>query len=143
MSLLCFGGKHAARAGEIWNQGLYFSSCRRCGCDMIRADKEWEAVPHGFRIVWRPVRRSGLAGPKQATRNLPIVIPQRLLEGPPPAAPAPVRSGAARRPPGLVQLVSLGVELMALYGAAGFRKWRRNLAARLRRRHAAVLLLAR
>lgn len=143
MSLLCFAGKHAARTGETWNQGLYFSSCRRCGCDMVRADKVWEPVPLGFRIVWRLVQRPGPAGRKEVVPNLPMVIPLRPVEPPPATAPVPVRSHAARRPFGLVHLVFLGVELLALYGGDGFRKWRKTLAARRLQRHAAVLLLAR
>lgn len=142
MYLLCFAGKHAARTGEIWNQGLYFSSCRRCGCDMVRADKVWEPVPHGFRIVWRLVEGPEPAGPKEVIPNLPMVIPQGPVELPPATAPVPVRSHASRRTFSLVQLVFLGVELVALYGADGFRKWRRNLAARRLQRHATVLLLA-
>jgi hypothetical protein len=143
MSLLCFAGKHAAHTGETWNQGLYFSSCRRCGCDMVRADRIWKPVPHGFKIVWRPVERPEQAGRKQVIRNLPMVIPQGAVEPLPATAPVPVRSHAARRPFGLVQLVFLGVELLAIYGADGIRKWRRNVAARRLQRHATVLLLAR
>jgi hypothetical protein len=142
MSLLCFAGKHAARPSEIWNQGLYFSSCRRCGCDMVRADKVWEPVPHGFRIVWRPVERPR-PGRREVIQNLPMVIPQGPIEPSPATAAVPVRSGAARRPFGLVQLLFLGVELLALYGADGFRKWRKNATVRRLQRHAAVLLLAR
>jgi hypothetical protein len=141
MSLLCFAGKHAARPSEIWNQGLYFSSCRRCGCDMVRADKVWEPVPNGFRIVWRRAERPDQAGPKDAIRNLPMVIPQG------PAIPSPgrvtVRSRSARRPLGLVHLVFLGFELLALYGADGFTKWRKNATARRMQRHAPMLLLPR
>lgn len=143
MSLLCFAGKHAARTGEIWNQGLYFSSCRRCGCDMVRADEVWAPVPHGFRIVWRLMERPEQAERKEVIRNLPMVIPQRPVEPPPATARGLVRSRAARLPLGLMHLVFLGVELLALYGADGFRKWRRNLAARRLQRHATVLLLAR
>jgi hypothetical protein len=142
MSLLCFGGKHAARTGETWNQGLYFSSCRRCGCDMIRADKTWEPVPLGFRIVWRPARPEPAAR-KDMIRNLPMVIPQGPAEPPPATVPAPVPSRAARRSFSLVQLVFVGVELLALYGADGFGKWRKRVAARRLQRHAAVLLMAR
>ena len=142
MSLLCLAGKHAARTGEIWNQGLYFSSCRRCGCDMVRADKVWETVPRGFRIVWRPMERSERTGPARLIRNLPMVIPQGPVETPRARTPVPVQSRAAPRKFGLVQLVFVGVELLALYGADGFRKWRKNVAARRLQRNAVVLLLA-
>jgi hypothetical protein len=141
MSLLCFVGKHTGCPSEIWNQGLYFSSCRRCGCDMVRADTVWEPVPHGFRIVWRPAKGPEQAGPTDAIRNLPMVI----LQGPviPPPARVTVRNGTARRPLGLMHLVFLGFELLALYGADGFTKWRRSVTSRHLQRHAPVLLLAR
>jgi hypothetical protein len=141
MSLLCFAAKHAARTGEIWNQGLYFSSCRRCGCDMVRADRVWERVPHGFRIVWRPAEGPEQVERKNVIRNLPMVIPQGPGERP--SAPTPMRSRSRRRPLGLVHLAFLGVELLALYRADSLRKWRKNLTARRQQRHATVLLLAR
>jgi hypothetical protein len=142
MSLLCFSGKHAARTSGVWNQGLHFSSCRRCGCDMIRADKAWEAVPLGFRIVWRPAMRPGQSGRTEAIRNLPMVIPQDPLSPKPAAAPSAVRSRAVRRPFGWVPLIVLGVEILALCGANGFRKWLGNLAPKGLRRHRTVLLMA-
>lgn len=142
MSLFCLAGKHAARTGETWNQGLCFSSCRRCGCGMVRADKAWEPVPHGFRIVWRPAERPEPPGRKEVIRNLLMVIPQGPVESPTGTAQLSVRSQAGRRSFSLVQLVFLGVELIALYGADGFRKWCRNLAARRLKRHATVLLPA-
>lgn len=140
MSLLCFVGRHAARPSKIWNQGLCFSSCRRCGCDMVRADKVWEPVRHGFRIVWRRVERPEQAERKGVIRNLPMVIPQGPVELP--SAPIPMRSRFPRRPLGLVQLVFLGVELLALFGAEGFTTWRRNVAAKRPRRRVPVLRLA-
>lgn len=142
MSLLCLAGKHAARTGETWNQGLYFSICRRCGCGMVRAAKVWEPVPHGFRIVWRPVERPEQAERRDVIRNFPMVIPRGPVELPPAPARRPGRTGAARRPFGLVHMVFLAVELLALFSSDGFRKWRKNVTARHQQRHASVLLLA-
>jgi hypothetical protein len=142
MSLLCLAGKHVARTGETWNQGLYFSRCRRCGCDMVRADKVWETVPPGFRIVWRPVERPEQAGPTQVSRNLPIVILQGPRQRPPESAPLLVLRHHPRRPFGLLQLLFVGAELLVVYGADNFRKWRKNLAARRLQRPAVLLLPA-
>jgi hypothetical protein len=41
-------------ASARWNDGYCFTSCSRCGRDMVRsAFGEWH-VPKGFRVVWRP-----------------------------------------------------------------------------------------
>ncbi|TMJ17977.1 MAG: hypothetical protein E6G94_00965 [Alphaproteobacteria bacterium] len=53
MSMLCRLGGHEAAEGEVWNQGYYFSRCRRCGRDMIRTGAEWQVVPEGHRVVWK------------------------------------------------------------------------------------------
>lgn len=53
MSMLCRLGGHEAAEGEVWNQGYYFSRCRRCGRDMIRAGADWQVVPEGHRVVWK------------------------------------------------------------------------------------------
>jgi hypothetical protein len=53
MSMLCRLGGHEAAAGEVWNAGYYFSRCRRCGRDMIRAGADWQVVPEGHRVVWK------------------------------------------------------------------------------------------
>jgi len=38
----------------VWNNGFYFGSCGRCGCDLVRgAHDRWRAVPRGFKVVWR------------------------------------------------------------------------------------------
>jgi hypothetical protein len=140
MSLRCLAGKHAARTRETWNQGLYFSSCRRCGCDMVRAEKIWETVPQGFRIVWRRVERPEQAGTAQVSRNGPVVILQGQC--PPESAPLSVRRHHAPRPFGLLQLLFVGVELLVVYGADNFRKWHKNVAARRLQRPAVVLLPA-
>jgi hypothetical protein len=139
MSLRCLAGKHAARTGETWNQGLYFSSCRRCGCDMVRAEKIWETVPQGFRIVWRPVERPDQAGPPQG----PVVILQAQRQRPPESRPLPVRRHHAPRPFALLQLLFVGVELLVVYGADNFRKWHKNMAAERLQRPVILLLPAR
>lgn len=47
-------GLHKPRAGEVWNNGHYFSSCRDCGCDLVRDNSNsWGTVPKGMRVVWR------------------------------------------------------------------------------------------
>ena len=55
-SLLCQWGKHTPERLPIWNEGYYFSRCRRCGSDIVRPlDGGWQ-VPSGYRVVWRTDR---------------------------------------------------------------------------------------
>jgi hypothetical protein len=144
MPLLCFARSHAARPSDLWNQGLCFSSCRRCGRSMVRGEAGWQMVPRGFRIVWKPVMRPAEAGPEEMVRNLPMVIPKAPPRGP---SPVPIRAVPKKRS-GLRQasfadLVFLGVRLLAWYGAAGFDNWRRNITTRRLQRRAPMLMLAR
>jgi hypothetical protein len=53
MSILCALGGHEAAAAETYNSGYYFSSCRRCRCDMIRSGAAWREVPQGHKVVWK------------------------------------------------------------------------------------------
>lgn len=61
MSLLCSVTGHSADTVHHHNQGLDFTTCHRCGCDLIRngAASEWTQVPKGFRVVWREFGREG------------------------------------------------------------------------------------
>ena len=55
MLVFCKMGAHSAGERPVWNNGFYFSSCARCGCDLVRgAHDGWRAVPKGFKVVWRP-----------------------------------------------------------------------------------------
>jgi hypothetical protein len=57
MRLFCRLGRHRAKPMPKWNGGYYFSQCRRCGVDLIRACfGRWEE-PDGFRVVWKPATR--------------------------------------------------------------------------------------
>ncbi|HEV2867259.1 MAG TPA: hypothetical protein VGX37_12185 [Allosphingosinicella sp.] len=53
MPLLCRLGLHSAEPLARWNDGYYFTRCRRCRRDLVRtAYGRWH-VPRGFRIVWQ------------------------------------------------------------------------------------------
>jgi hypothetical protein len=55
MSLSCRLGSHVAQARPIWNDGICFSTCTRCGCALVRrASSTWERPPSGYRVVWKP-----------------------------------------------------------------------------------------
>ena len=70
MNILCTLHAHRPGYREVWNEGYFFSSCERCGRDLIRTDSEWRAIPRGHRVVWRngPYRHSLASGFR---RNLP------------------------------------------------------------------------
>jgi hypothetical protein len=77
MSLLCAIGGHEAAAGETYNCGYWFSRCRRCRCDMIRAGGAWETVPQGHRVVWRSAGAHSI--PTDFAHVLPVVHPTANL----------------------------------------------------------------
>ena len=59
MTLLCTVAGHNARTIHHHNQGLDFTLCHHCGCDLIRAEGgDWTEVPKGFRVVWREFGRA-------------------------------------------------------------------------------------
>ena len=72
MSVLCLIQGHSPADEQVWNRGYSFARCRRCRCDMIRSDGEWETVPRGHRVVWK----AGLhehSRPAGYVRNLPVL----------------------------------------------------------------------
>lgn len=55
----------------VWNEGYFFTSCTRCGRDMMRADGPWRTVPRKYRLVWRSgYHRHAL--PSDFGRRLPV-----------------------------------------------------------------------
>lgn len=60
VSLRCALGWHAPEPTPRWNDGYYFSRCRRCGCDLVRtAFDNWQ-IPRGYRVVWSRTRPEGV-----------------------------------------------------------------------------------
>lgn len=53
MKVRCLAMRHPP-AAITFNQGLYFTTCRDCGVELVRErDMAWRKVPRGFRISWR------------------------------------------------------------------------------------------
>jgi hypothetical protein len=79
MTLLCTVAGHSARSTHHHNQGLDFTLCHHCGCDLIRADidGEWTEVPKGFRVVWREFGRAGDAASVAARMGRVLPTPRR------------------------------------------------------------------
>ena len=91
MSMLCFFQGHSPSDDQVWNRGYSFSRCRRCRCDLIRSDAEWQTVPRGHRVVWKEGRHEH-SRPAAYVRNLPVLY--RGLRG---GVPAAWRGGWQRR----------------------------------------------
>lgn len=54
MSLLCSLGRHQPGPLPRWNDGFYFTTCQRCGRDLVRTAFERWHLPDGYRVVWSP-----------------------------------------------------------------------------------------
>lgn len=72
MSLLCFVQGHSPSEEQVWNRGYSFAKCRRCSCDLIRSDADWEIVPRGLRVVWKQGAHEH-SRPVGYVRNLPVL----------------------------------------------------------------------
>lgn len=118
MALLCSVGRHATQPSDICNQGLYFSTCRRCGCDMIGSAVKWKPVPRNKQVVWRTTRGSQPACLPETIRNLPMVIAQKVR-------------GKSRLRARFADFVSMDLTMLAWTGAGGLRLWRSKFATRL------------
>jgi CheY-like chemotaxis protein len=55
-NIICAIGGHAPRPEPTRNRGIEFTRCRRCGADLVRKRGAWQAVPKGYRVVWRSRR---------------------------------------------------------------------------------------
>lgn len=53
LPLLCALGRHKAEPLPQWNNGYYFSRCKRCGLDLVRTAFEGWHLPQGSKVVWR------------------------------------------------------------------------------------------
>ncbi|WP_188055140.1 MULTISPECIES: hypothetical protein [unclassified Sphingosinithalassobacter] len=85
MGGLCSIVGHTAESLHHHNQGLDFSSCHQCGCDLIRADGDWTEVPRGFRVVWKEFGRASDAASVAARMRRPAPPPpRREPRNPPP-----------------------------------------------------------
>ena len=56
LPILCALGRHRAGRRVHWNDGFYFTCCRRCGRDLVRTTYGGWHVPRGARVVWSPRR---------------------------------------------------------------------------------------
>jgi hypothetical protein len=84
MRLWCALAGHAPDAGlATWNIGYCFSRCERCGRDIVRTGEGRWKVPHGYRIVWRPLPAKTAEPPAQTVEHElpPAIDPEPLPWG--------------------------------------------------------------
>ena len=65
MSIVCSVIGHKASSASVWNRGHHFSTCTRCGADLVESeDDRWITPPPGYRIVRKqPVRVAQISAP--------------------------------------------------------------------------------
>ncbi len=62
MNALCALRVHRPVIPGIWNRGIQFSRCGRCGHDLVATNGSWERVPPRYRVVWKSGLEHSLAG---------------------------------------------------------------------------------
>ena len=83
LPLLCLFGRHQVDPAVCWNCGICFSSCLRCGRDLIRSGDDLWHIPKGHRVVWRPLASSLLPLQPEAQRlvapsaEVPVQTPRK------------------------------------------------------------------
>jgi hypothetical protein len=82
VTLMCLIGGHAPEKEQTWNEGYFFSRCRRCSQSLIRTSGRWLATPSGYQVAWKSGRHRH-AIPSDFRRNLPLLggKPWRWLRG--------------------------------------------------------------
>ncbi|WP_140867510.1 hypothetical protein [Sphingomonas oligophenolica] len=104
-TLPCRLGFHKPVAPGMWNGGYCFTTCSRCGRDMVRSlFGEWH-VPVDFRVVWHARPSEPLAEraapPPPAMPQSAAPVSARVVAPPMPARPpvsAPSRKAKMDKP---------------------------------------------
>ncbi|HEY1606826.1 MAG TPA: hypothetical protein VGF77_14640 [Allosphingosinicella sp.] len=105
MDIFCRAGRHSRTPDEpVWNNGYWFSSCKRCGCDLVRrGGGRWRTAPNGFKVVWKP-RREGqidwngliaMRPDRKPADSLPMLEASNDRDSPEPAAAPAVEESEA------------------------------------------------
>ena len=68
MSIVCSVIGHKAASASVWNRGHHFSTCTRCGADLVESeDDRWITPPAGYRIV----RKQAMVAPEARMPSVP------------------------------------------------------------------------
>ena len=119
MRLSCAVGRHRAGPRRVRNQGFEFGGCGLCGRDLVRSRGSWQAVPKGFRVVWR--RERGPQAELSAAQLLDLPASGR--------APALLRAPERRksRAAAAAELLALGARCLAWAIADRVKSWLKPL----------------
>jgi hypothetical protein len=60
--LMCRLRLHRPAPGEVWNRGYWFTTCERCGADLVRTAAGGWHVPPGKKIVWKSRKGTRIEG---------------------------------------------------------------------------------
>lgn len=82
MNLLCTLLGHQRALPAVHNDGVFFTSCTRCGVDMTRERRgPWRAVPPGMQVVWRtPAEHRAIYGEGNRSMADPGLIKGAALQ---------------------------------------------------------------
>ena len=72
-TILCALRGHVPAGDQIEHRGISFTRCRRCGSDLVRKRGAWQAVPRGYRVVWRPAAFSAPA-PAEVKHGATVLV---------------------------------------------------------------------
>ncbi len=75
MNALCALRAHRPSTPGIWNRGIQFSRCARCGHDLVATNGSWERVPPRYRVVWK-------SGVEHSPAGFPETAPPLLSTSP-------------------------------------------------------------
>ena len=94
MSIVCFVIGHKASSATVWNRGHHFSTCTRCGADLVESeDDRWITPPAGYRIIRKQpvlVPETSAPAPSKPTEIAQRTQPAELAEPAEPAEPKSV-----------------------------------------------------
>jgi len=100
MSLICELGWHKGDRLAPWNNGYYFSKCRRCRRDIVKGSTGGWFAPKGFRVVWQGTapehRRHGVLAEERHPHDVGALPPAAAAVT---AAAATAAAAAKSEPP--------------------------------------------
>jgi hypothetical protein len=101
LPLLCALGRHKTDLLVRWNDGYYFTRCRRCGLDLVRTAFSGWTAPKRYRVVWQaepPASIEQVRSAPQAEAETPPVATSALESQTPAASPEITQNGQVEFP---------------------------------------------
>ncbi|MGZ8348389.1 MAG: hypothetical protein ACXWU2_00035 [Allosphingosinicella sp.] len=127
MSLTCLVGYHSPRSTIVSNQGLHFSTCRRCRRELVHSGRSWRRVPKGLRVVWKARAGAPASAPPPCRELIPQLRERRELP----------------RLEGLVDMIGAALRVLLWAGRDRWQRYAEGLLALAHPAHAVLRLPAR